>query len=296
MSTPLVTVGIPFYNNEKTLLNAIKSIFSQTFRDWELILIDDGSTDGSLELAMLIDDSRVKVLSDGKNRRLSARLNQISQAARGEFIARMDADDLSHPERLAKQLAFLDTHKEVDVVGTSMYILDRQMEPTCKIAVPQRHEVIVKNRFKNVPMVHAAVMARAEWFRRWPYDEKCPRTQDQELWMRSASQSILANITRPLYLCNEFAATSLVKYLKSTHILARNIMRYGPPEIGYLRSLYWACIRYSKGAVYMASTLLGLRNSLMRQRYCNLTPEEYAEANDAIEVIRKTEVPLRRIK
>ena len=95
MGTPLLTVGIPFHNNEKTLLDAIRSIFSQTFQDWELILVDDGSTDDSLKLALSVEDPRVRVLpSDDQNRLLAARLNEITQAARGEFIARMDADDL----------------------------------------------------------------------------------------------------------------------------------------------------------------------------------------------------------
>jgi len=296
MSTPLVTVGIPFYNNEKTLLNAIRSIFSQTFEDWELILVDDGSTDGSLEIARSVDDRRVRLLPrDGRNLRLSARLNQINTAARGEFIARMDADDMSHPQRFARQLEFLDTHKNVNVVGTSMYILNRQIQPTRKITVPERHEVIVQNKFKSVLIAHASVMAKAEWFRRWPYNEKCPITQDQELWIRSTSQSILANISEPLYLCNEFAATSLSKYLRGTHIITKNIMRYGPSEIGYLRSLYYAGIRYAKAAAYMASTSLGLRKLLVQSRYSNLSQDDRDKAKSAIETVMKTEVPLRRI-
>lgn len=295
MSNPVVTVGIPFYNNEGTLLNAIKSIFSQSFEDWELILVDDGSTDNGRNIAVSIDDPRVHVLpSDGQNKCLSARLNQIAQAARGEFIARMDADDLSYPQRLAKQLEFLNIHKDVDVVGTSMCIIDKQMRPSCKVTVPQTHDLIGKDKFRSVHIAHATVMARAEWFRRWPYDEKCFRTQDQELWMRSLPKSTFANIVEALYLCNEFAATSLSKYAKSSHTVAKSIMRYGPVEIGYPRSLYYALLRYSKVAVYTVSTIFGLRNRLVENRYNNLTQKDYAEAEDAVDIIKKTELPFRK--
>jgi glycosyltransferase involved in cell wall biosynthesis len=296
MHSPPVTVGIPFYNNGKSLLNAVKSIFAQTFQDWELILVDDGSTDGSLDVALSIDDPRVRVLPrDGKNRRLAARLNQIAQAARGEFIARMDADDMSHPQRLAKQLAFFEAHKDIDVLGTSMYVLNQQMQPTCKIIVPETHDLISKNRFKNVPMAHATVVAKAEWFRRWPYNEKCPITQDQELWMRSLSRSNFANIAESLYLCNEFAASSLSKYIKGVRVLAKNIMKYGPAEIGYPKAMYYAGIRYAKTGTYIALTPLGLRKLLVRNRYQRLTKEEYADASNAIDTIVKTKPAVKTI-
>jgi len=294
MSKPLVTVGIAFLNSEKTLLNAIKSIFAQTFQDWELILVDDGSTDNSLELARSIDDQRVRTFSDGQNKKLPARLNQIVELARGEFIARMDADDMSHPQRLAKQVEFFNNHNGVDVVGTSMYILNRQIQPTCKITVPPTHNDISKNKFKKIPIAHPTVMAKARWFHQWPYDEKCPLSQDQELWMRSISKSTFANITEPLYLYNEFAATSLSKYVKATRIIAKNIMRYGPSEVGRFRSVYHACIRYSKAAVYAVSLALGLRNRLIRSRYSDLTEEEYTDAKNVIDVILRTEVPICR--
>jgi len=297
MSTPLITVGIPFYNNEETLLDAIRSIFAQTFQNWELILVDDGSTDGSLDIALSIDDSRVRVLPpDGKNKRLPARLNQISQAARGEFIARMDADDLSHPERLAKQLAFLDTHKEVDVVGTSMYILDRQMQPTCKIIAPERYEVIVQNRFKGVGMAHATVMARAKWFRQYRYNENNIRSEDFELWMSSISESMFSNISKLLYFCLGPFTYSISTYAMGKHSGAKAIWRYASSEIGKLRSAYYAGRYYAHIVVYTGCNFLGLREWLVRRRYQALTPEEYAEANDVIAVIRKTEVPIRRIK
>ena len=100
---PSLTIGIPFFNAEATLLDAVRSVFAQTHQDWELLLVDDGSTDRSLELARSIDDPRVRVYSDGRNKRLAARLNEISRLARFDHVARMDADDVCLPERLARR-------------------------------------------------------------------------------------------------------------------------------------------------------------------------------------------------
>jgi len=103
---PLVSVGIPFLNPGPYLDLAVRSVFAQTYPNWELILVDDGSTDGSYERATAIQDPRVRVLRDGQNKGLPARLNEIVRLAKGELVARMDADDAMHPLRLAKQVGF----------------------------------------------------------------------------------------------------------------------------------------------------------------------------------------------
>src|SRR4051812_7590490 len=97
---PAASIGIPFMNNERELALAIRSVFAQTFEDWELLLCDDGSTDGSLELARSIEDPRVRVLTDGANRGLPARLNELARASTADIVVRMDADDVMLPTRL----------------------------------------------------------------------------------------------------------------------------------------------------------------------------------------------------
>src|SRR5438874_1140893 len=120
MTTPRLTIGLPVYNARLFLEDTLRSIFAQTFTDWELIAVDDGSTDGSGALLERLRDHRVRVFIEKGNRGLAARLNFIHENARGTYIARMDADDMMHPERMARQLAFLDQHPEVDVVGCSL--------------------------------------------------------------------------------------------------------------------------------------------------------------------------------
>jgi glycosyltransferase involved in cell wall biosynthesis len=295
MIKPIVSVGIPFFNAQTTLFDAVRSVLAQTLQEWELVLVDDGSTDGSLDLAQSIDDPRIRVLPpDATNKRLPARLNQIARAAQGEFIARMDADDLSHPERFARQSAFLDACRDIDVVGSSMYIIDQHSQPVSKIIVPERHDVICKNRFKGVGMAHATVMGRREWFRRNPYDESNIRNEDFELWVRTCRDSVFANISDPLYYCNEFAASSFSKYARSKWTEAQVVMQYGSAQIGKLQSVYHASRKYCQIAVYAGFTILGLRNVLVRRRYSILTAQEQIEANRVIDLLRRTAVPVKK--
>lgn len=297
MSDPLVSVGIPFLNNEDCLLDAVRSIFAQTYSNWELILAGDDSTDRSRELAQSINDTRVRVLSqEANNKGLPAALNQITQAARGEYIARMDADDLCHPERLARQVAFLKTHENVDVVGTSMYILDQRGRPASKTIAPEKHEVIGRKKSKRVSIAHATIMGRAKWFRRWPYNENTIGCEDYELWVKSFSISTFSNISDPLYFCNEFISSSLSKYIRAQCSLTKVIWEYAPSEIGRFMAAYYVGRSYAKIAVYAAFGMLGLRDLLVRKRYLPLTREEYAEASAILDIIKKTELPVRNMK
>src|SRR5687768_7329955 len=99
---PLVTIGLPFLNPGHRFEYALKSVFAQSFKDWELLLVDDGSTDQSLSIAERVNDPRVKYIHDGNNRGLPCRLNQITESASGRILIRMDADDLMHPTRVER--------------------------------------------------------------------------------------------------------------------------------------------------------------------------------------------------
>jgi glycosyltransferase involved in cell wall biosynthesis len=275
-------------------MDSIRSIFAQTFQDWELILVDDGSTDGSLELAQSIEDARVRVLPpDGKNKRVAARRNQIVQAASGEFIAHMDADDLCHPERFATQLAFLKKQPDVDVVGTSSYILDKYRQPLQKLIVSETHQEIFKDKFRFVSLVHASIMARSQWFRRFPYDTSCIRCEDYELSLRSCNHSVFANVPRPLYFIDVFFSFSLTKYVKSKLTGGKLIKAYYVPKLGKFKYIAYAARRYRQIAEYAVYAMLGLSHLLVQRRYQPLAPQESVEANKALDTIKKTRVPVR---
>src|SRR5699024_9933597 len=126
------SIGIPFYNAESYLEDAICSVLAQTYSYWELILVDDGSTDRSLEIAKqyAATDERIRVISDGKNKRLAARLNQIIIESKYEYIARMDADDLMSNDRLKLQLQVLEKNKKIDFVTTGCLTIGKDNELT----------------------------------------------------------------------------------------------------------------------------------------------------------------------
>jgi glycosyltransferase involved in cell wall biosynthesis len=115
MPDPVITIAMPFYNSAATLELAIRSLLNQSYSDFELLLCDDGSTDHGLEIAHSFDDPRLVCWSDGRRLRLAARLNECIDRARGRYLARMDADDIAYPDRLKRQLAFLETNTEVDL-------------------------------------------------------------------------------------------------------------------------------------------------------------------------------------
>lgn len=201
-----VTIAIPFYNAEATLLDAIRSVFAQTYENWELLLVDDGSTDGSLELANSINDPRVSVYSDGENRHLAARLNQITQLARCEFLMRMDADDIMSPLRLEKQLTLLNAQADIDLVATGVCSLNDDYEPVGVRRIPQEHFVTADILLSgNSGILHASIMGRRAWFKRNPYKESMAKSQDTNLWVRSYSKNDLriAFISEPLYYYRE---------------------------------------------------------------------------------------------
>src|SRR5215471_13304565 len=125
MHNPLLTIGLPVYNAAPYLEDTLRSIFAQTFTEGELIIVDDGSTDHSREIVSTLGDERVQVVTDGKHLGLAARLNTIVRLARGKYVARMDADDLMHPNRLRAQVDFLIRHPAVDGLGCGLVILDR---------------------------------------------------------------------------------------------------------------------------------------------------------------------------
>lgn len=181
-----ISIGIPFYNAEKFFSDAIRSVLYQTYSNWELILIDDGSKDKSLEIANYFakQDTRIRVISDGFNRKLPARLNQLIKESKGDFVVRMDADDVMHPQRLEKQLSFLEDNIKYDLVSSGLISIDNQNEVKGFRCVSQLYDNFSKPSL-SYPIVHPSVMARKSWYLRNQYSEKYPRAEDFELWTRA---------------------------------------------------------------------------------------------------------------
>ncbi len=226
-----VTIAIPFYNAEAYLLDAIKSVFAQTHQKWELILLDDGSTDKSLEIAQSITDPRVRVYSDGKNKKLAARLNEITKLAKYDYIARMDADDLMSPERIGKQIEILKKNPNIDIISTGLISIDEMNRP---IGMRWHHSNLINfdeiiNK-KGCGIVHASIIGKKEWFKKNPYNESLLLAQDYDLWVRSSYNNDLNVflIKEPLYYYREEMSSNARKALlayKYERVLFRKFLK-----------------------------------------------------------------------
>lgn len=223
---PLVSVVMSFHNARDTLLCAIRSLLWQTYPHWELILLDDGSTDGSAEIPKSIDDSRIRLYGDSLCRGLPARLNQGVSLARGQYIARMDADDVAFPERFAKQVAYLQNHPEVDLLATSTLLMNEHDQAIGLLTAAQSHEEICRRPWHGFPMPHPTWMGRAEWFRQNPYDELARKAQDQSLLYHTYRTSRFAGLQEVL-LGYRYTRLSLHKTLLGRYHYLRAVAASG---------------------------------------------------------------------
>jgi glycosyltransferase involved in cell wall biosynthesis len=187
---PLVTVAMPIFNGGAQLRFALLSILQQTFTDWELLLIDDGSTDGAIGAVEDIFDHRVRVLRDGSNRGLATRLNEAIGLARGRFLARMDHDDIAHPERFFLQLSKLQSDPSLDIVGAQCITISESDQILGVLPKASTHQEICARPWLGFYLAHPTWMGRIEWFRAHLYTSPGPYCcEDQELLLRTHESS-----------------------------------------------------------------------------------------------------------
>jgi len=255
---PKVTIAIPFYNAEDYFESAILSVLTQTFSDFILLLINDGSTDSSLSIAQkYLYDKRVKLISDGKNINLGNRLNQIPLIVDTEFLARMDADDIMHPKRIEKQLNVFEENPDIDVLGTNVYSIDQNDQ-----VVGLRRKIGDNYLETANTFIHPTVMAKTEWFKSNPYDVLAYRIEDTDLWLRTKDKYNFRIITEPLLFYREVGDQYYKKYIKGlsgvfyiikTHTFS---LRYLSFSLKYLVSTF----------IYLIFNLLGLEEILVKKR------------------------------
>ena len=195
---PRVTVLMPVFNREEYLKEAIESILGQTYRDFEFIIIDDGSKDRSLEIIKSFKDERIKTLINQKNLGISASLNRGLEIARGAYVAGMHSDDISLPQRLEKQVRFMDRNPEIGVCGTWLEFFG---ERGGTLKHPSDPEEIKAGMLFYPFICHAAVILRRETFKRFnlSYDTEYKCTEDYELWTRAIRHFNFSNIQDALY-------------------------------------------------------------------------------------------------
>jgi glycosyltransferase involved in cell wall biosynthesis len=207
MTSPKVSVAMPVYNSEKYLAKAVESILAQTFTDFEFLIVDDGSTDASRAILEQYSarDPRIKLVSRPNTGYLVA-LNEMLERARGQYVARMDADDVALPERFERQVQYLDDHPECVLLASRVIIIDPDGDPLQEMGYALTHEEI-DGAFMNAQgqvIYHPSVMYR----RRVVLELGCYRpeyylTEDLDLFLRLAEIGRVASLAEPLLLYRE---------------------------------------------------------------------------------------------
>lgn len=259
------------------------SIIAQTEEDWELIVVDDGSKDDSINIIKSFSDNRIRIFQDYQNKGLAVRLNQITALAQAPILARMDADDLMHPNRLRLQLNFLSKHSEIDVVGSGVYTIDISDRPYGYRTT--RPPATIKEFFDIGAFIHPTVMGRTKWFKKFPYDETHDRAEDMDLWVRSLLHSNFAVIDEPLLFYRELGLPYLKKYMRSSKGVRRIIRQYGPEHLsqfGMARALGGS---YAKDVIFQIASHLGREDALLLRRNRPLDLQEQLNAGEALKYI-----------
>ena len=195
---PRVSVLMSVHNGMPWLGEAVESVLAQTWRDFELVIVDDGSTDGTADFLARLTDPRVHLLTQARAG-LTASLNRAVRESTGRLVGRMDADDMARPERLARQVEFLNAHPEVGLLGSGC------REVTVSGAVvrtlrPPLDDAALRARLIRVnPFIHSSVVIRRDVLDRVGlYDERLAVAQDYDLWLRVARVTRMANLPDPL--------------------------------------------------------------------------------------------------
>lgn len=208
----LVSIGLPVFNAELYIEEAIESILKQNYTNFELIIVNDGSTDKSVELINKFNDSRIKFLNDGRNKGLPFRLNQITSYANGKYIARMDADDIMHPTRIYEQVGILEDNPEIDVLGTNAYSINGNGD---LLGVRYSFDSDNPQITKCNSFIHPSVMGKKTWFETFLYNENLVRCEDAELWHRAYDKSDFKIYNLPLLYYREVGNFYYKKYFNS---------------------------------------------------------------------------------
>ncbi|RMD60851.1 MAG: glycosyltransferase family 2 protein [Alphaproteobacteria bacterium] len=197
--SPTLSVVIPVYDRRHYLAAAIDSILAQTFADFEVVVVDDGSRDDSVAVVRRYRDPRVRLVRHQHNRGVAAARNTGVAAARGRYVAFLDSDDVAYPDRLARQVAFLDAHPDVAAVGGWMDRMDARGRPLGRVRRrPVAPDDIAAQRLFRPGIQNTTAMARTRVLRRYPHDERFEIGEDFDLWTRIAADCKLANLPRVL--------------------------------------------------------------------------------------------------
>jgi len=243
---PKITVLMAVYNGEKFLKEAINSILSQTFVEFEFLIINDGSIDGTDSIIKNLQDERITYVINEKNIGCVQSFNKGMLLAKADIIARMDADDISKPTRLKKQFDFLNDNPEIDIIGSHITLIDETSEKIGSHAYPISNNEIKANLLFGSPFAHPSVMFKNDKFRIFnlSYLEEYKHAEDYDLWQRALIKLKGANYDEPLLDYRISSSQISTIYLQEQQIVnwkirvnALKILRLTSHTIDYLNIL-----------------------------------------------------------
>lgn len=232
--TPKVTVLMPVYNAEKYLKEAIDSILNQTFKDFEFLIINDGSIDKSVDIIESYNDFRIKLIHNDQNRGIIHTLNKGLELAQGKYIARMDADDISLPNRLDKQVDFMEQNKEIGIAGTYIRVFNGKFSYKGQKLFTKSKKIKEGLMFRNL-LMHPSIVMRKSMLEEYSlkYNKRHKHLEDYGLWVEASNHMKLANIPKHLlkYRNNPNSITKLADKKKKERIyyhsiIFSNILKY----------------------------------------------------------------------
>lgn len=273
VSLPAVSVIMSIRDSAATVNSAVRSLIGQTFTDWELVLIDDGSRDDGAARAAKFNDPRIRIIRHEEPRGLACRLNEAVCLARGEIIARMDADDICYPERLYVQASFLESNSNIDLVASKALVFRRQGEIVGVMSPPITHGEIIAHPYKGFMFPHPTWCGKTSWFRKHQYDEAMWITQDQELLLRTAAFSRFAAIDK-LLLGYRKEHISLSKSMHGRMLYSRAVWKHARQSGGQTYAVAQIALHFTKLATETAAMSFGAEEWLLKQKLESLTPEE----------------------
>lgn len=232
---PTISVLLPVYNGQAYLKQAIDSILNQSYQDFELVIVNDGSSDGSLELISSYADKRI-VLINQENTGLPGALNRAIDEAKGEYLARHDQDDISSPTRFKEQLHLMET-KHLDFCGCNIVMMDGSGKLMQGINMPTTPDLITITMACTVPFAHGSVMMRKSFL-----DQHALRyrpgssTEDYELWCEAYCMGAhFGNVDKALFHYRDFSSSlskvSAKKMQENTHRLRRHFVKMNAPAV-----------------------------------------------------------------
>lgn len=272
---PLVSVGMSVRNCESTLGAALQSVVQQTYTHWELWLLDDGSTDGTLNVARQFSDPRIRLIVDGRRRGLAARLNQAVDLAQGQYFARMDGDDICYPERLERQVAMLQSRPDIDMLGCGAIVFNGGGQAVGRLPIRLEHAEICARPWAGFYLAHPTWVGRTDWFKKYLYRQDAMRAQDQDLLLRAYRHSHFAALPDTL-LGYRQETLSLSRTLRGRYHFSRALFRQmlGGGDWQLIRGLIEQPL---KGMIDIFAVGTGLNYRLLRHRALPIDEKARAE-------------------